>query len=34
MIYARDYWQCAYLIPKDGFDARSRRAGWRNSAPG
>ena len=21
MIYRTDYWQCAYLIPKDGFDA-------------
>ena len=21
MIYRRDYWQCAYLIPKGGFDA-------------
>ena len=21
MIYRSDYWQCAYLIPKDGFDA-------------
>ena len=21
MIYRTDYWQCAYLIPKGGFDA-------------
>ena len=34
MIYRTDYWQCAYLIPKDGFDAiKAERAGA-NSAPG
>ena len=34
MIYRTDYWQCAYLIPKGGFDADQGRRPWRTSAPG
>ena len=27
-----DYWQCAYVIPKGGYRARSSRRGWTRSA--